>query len=147
MWWQTRDVLYCAGPCCVSMYMSVSQLLPCTHLSLLLFSLPINMPKKFYLQMFSTQSCGWGMTEDLATTWESVLFADRVSVIMQLDVWRRGWIKRAGAGGKQVETLFAHTGYLQVGLQRGGKLSKNPWKIPKNPGKFPIFLNVSRNLL
>lgn len=86
MWRQTRDVLCCAEPCCVSVYMSVSQLFPCTHLSLLIFSLPINMPKKLYPQMFSTQSCGWGMAEDLATTWEIVLFTDSVSVIMQLDV-------------------------------------------------------------
>lgn len=77
MWRQTRDVVYCAELCCVSTY-SICQSVSCTHLSLLIFSLPINMPKKPYTQMCSTQSWGWWIANDLATTREIVLLTDTV---------------------------------------------------------------------
>lgn len=77
MWRQTRDILCCAELCCVSTY-SICQSVSCTHLSLLIFSLPINMPKKTYTEMCSTQSWGWWMANDLATTWEIVLLKDTV---------------------------------------------------------------------
>lgn len=60
------------------------------------FLCPSTCPKSSALRCsaLSTQSCGWGMAEDLGTTWEIVFFTDRVYVKMQLDVWHRGWIKK-----------------------------------------------------
>lgn len=83
-WWEKAYVALCR--LCMSAVSS-------TLLSLLISSLPVNMPRKLCHSPATALSAVDLRVDGLATTWEASHLTNRASVLMQLDVWRCSWIR------------------------------------------------------